>query len=421
MTATTSVPLFDLVLCISQAVDLVSPVLVNHHRRVGYITLALAEELKLSAEERKQLALAAILHDIGGLTRKSREDALAFEYEAVHGHAQQGYALLKSFAPFVPSASYVRFHHVSWANGAGAESGGEAVPMGSHVLHLADRVAVMLQPQEHPLRQVERIRGEIQLHSGAKFAPRLVEAFHSLATKEYFWLDAATSSLETLLKKEAGWGTMTLNDDELLEMSMLFRRLIDFRSRFTHTHSSGVAACAEALARWALFSERERRTMRLAGYLHDLGKLSVPAEVLEKPAKLTPEEFCIIRGHTYHTDRVLYPISALETARIWGALHHERLDGAGYPFHLRGSELTVGSRIMAVVDVFVALTEDRPYRKGMTRDETLGVLQKMAEGGGLDPDIVALLKREFDGINTARVAAQADASQEYRQFQEDSD
>ncbi len=420
MSATMAVPMFDLVLCISQAVDLVSPLLVNHHKRVGYITLALAEELKLPPEQRKQLALAAILHDIGGLTRKAREDALAFDFESVHGHAQQGYALLKSFTPLAPSAHCVRFHHLSWADGAGVECGGQQVPLGSHVLHLADRVAVLLHSEEHPLKQVERIRGEIEQHSGSKFAPKVVEAFSSLAAKECFWLDAAAASLEALLRQESSWGTMTLNDEELLEMSMLFRRLIDFRSRFTHTHSGGVAACAEALAKWALFSERERRTMRLAGYLHDLGKLSVPAEILEKPAKLTKEEFCVVRGHTYHTDRVLYPINALETARIWGALHHERLDGAGYPFHLRGSDLTVGSRIMAVADVFVALTEDRPYRKGMTRDEALGVLQKQVEGRALDPDIVALLQREYEEINATRVAAQEAATQEYHQFREDS-
>ena len=151
-----------------------------------------------------------------------------------------------------------------------------------------------------------------------------------------------------------------------------------------------------------------------------LGKLSVPAEILEKPAKLTEEEFCVVRGHAYFTDRILYPISALEMVRVWGALHHERLDGAGYPFHLRGSDIPVGSRIMAVADVFVALMEDRPYRKGMTRDEALAVLQTQATGGALDPEVIALLNRHFDDINSARIAAQSDTSHEYLQFLEDS-
>ena len=199
-------------------------------------------------------------------------------------------------------------------------------------------------------------------------------------------------------------------------MSKLFSYIIDFRSRFTATHSSGVAASSEALSRLVGFSERECRMMRIAGHLHDLGKLAVPAEILEKPAKLTEDEFNIIRSHTFYTYRILEPIGDLDVINTWGSFHHERLDGSGYPFHHKAQDLSLGSRIMAVADVFTAITEDRPYRKEMPSERALQVLQQMADSSALDSNIVSLLRVHFDEINSSRIAAQAGASKEYQEF-----
>jgi HD-GYP domain-containing protein (c-di-GMP phosphodiesterase class II) len=274
---------------------------------------------------------------------------------------------------------------------------------------------VLINRQREVLGQVTGILERIEQHSGKLFMPELVNTFKSLSQKEYIWLDIASPSIGSTLLRTVRLPTIELDVNGLLSLAKLFSHVIDFRSRFTATHSSGVAATAELLAKLAGFSERECQMMKVAGYLHDLGKLAVPAEILEKPAKLTVAEFNVIRSHTFHTYRTLEALSDLDIINTWASFHHERLDGSGYPFHLTGQDLSSGARIMAVADTFTAITEDRPYRRGMTSDAALQVLQQMADNSALDPSIVSLLKLHFDEVDSARASAQAAAVKEYEQ------
>ena len=136
--------------------------------------------------------------------------------------------------------------------------------------------------------------------------------------------------------------------------------------------------------------------MLVAGYLHDLGKLAVNNAILEKPGQLDDEEFNSIKSHPFYTYRTLQVIKEFETINTWAALHHERLDGSGYPFHLTAEDIPLGSRIIAMADVFTAITEDRPYRKGMDRDEVLGVMSGMVAGKKLCPNVFQLLADHFE-------------------------
>jgi HD-GYP domain-containing protein (c-di-GMP phosphodiesterase class II) len=174
-----------------------------------------------------------------------------------------------------------------------------------------------------------------------------------------------------------------------------------------------VTAVAATLAQLFGFSEDECQMMQVAGYLHDLGKLAVPEAILEKPGRLSPEEYCIIKAHTYYSFKILDTLSELEVINTWASYHHERLDGKGYPFCLQAENLSMGSRIMAVADVFTAITEDRPYRQALARPDALRVLYRMSQDKALDEDVVAVLQDRFDDINSVRMAAQADAAKEY--------
>jgi HD-GYP domain-containing protein (c-di-GMP phosphodiesterase class II) len=200
------------------------------------------------------------------------------------------------------------------------------------------------------------------------------------------------------------------------EIAKIFCRIVDFRSRFTSTHTAGVAAVARELARRMCFSGKACRQMLVAGYLHDLGKVAVPNAILNKPGKLDPDEFDVIRAHTYHTYHILSTIGGFEEIAIWAAFHHERLDGKGYPFHVRGEDIPLGSRIMCVADVFTAVTENRPYRKGTGRNETLPILQNMARSGSLDDNVVGVLTENYDEIDRMRSDAQEISASEYSDF-----
>jgi len=416
----TKLMLLDLVMCLSDVVDLVAPAVANHHKQVAYIAFCLGRELGFSMKQRTDLVLAGALHDIGALSLKDKIDVLRFEDNGFFKHADLSYSLLKMFEPLSGIADIVRFHHVSWSDMGKYESKGIIVPMDSHILHLADRVSVLIDKRKEILGQVSVICKKIEKQSGEMFMPEIVDAFMRLSVKENFWFQVASQSISSLLIREIrqypNQMEIEMDAEALLGVSRLFSKIIDFRSHYTSTHSSGVAASAEALARLAGFSDQECQMMKVAGYLHDLGKLAVPTEILEKPAKLTKKEINIIRSHTFHTCNTLHSIHDFAMINTWASSHHERLSGDGYPFHIKAKDLSLGSRIMAVADVFTAITEDRPYRKGMPDEKALQVLQDMADNSLLDPGVVSLLRLHFEEINSLRIAAQKASNEDYKQF-----
>jgi HD-GYP domain-containing protein (c-di-GMP phosphodiesterase class II) len=408
------VDLRDLVLCLSRAMDLVSPAVAEHHRRVAYLSTMLARELGLPAEEARELATAAALHDAGALSLRERLETLRFELDSPWKHSEFGYRLLKTFTPFAGVATLVRYHHLPWDDGRGASADGHPVPRGSHLLHLADRVTVLVKSRSNILGQTRRIRCLIEEGAGRKFVPEHVEAFRSLSEKESLWFDFSYGSAG---QTETGSpSSFELDLTGLESLGKLISHIIDFRSRFTATHSSGVAATAGALAGLCGFPEEGRLMMRVAGRLHDLGKLAVPSEMINKPSKLFRSEFNVMKSHTFYTYRILEPLGELRTINTWASYHHERMDGRGYPFRVGAKELSLGSRVMAAADVFTALTEDRPYRKGFPRERVTRVLSHMAQSEKLDPEVVSILLAKYEEMDAARREAQREAEEEYEAF-----
>ncbi|MDD2472324.1 MAG: HD domain-containing protein [Dehalococcoidales bacterium] len=407
--------MFALVMSLTNTVDLVNPALSGHHAQVAFIAGNLAEEMGMDASAVKQLVLAGALHDIGATSLPDRTNFLEFELNAPHRHAFMGSRLLDGFQPTAELSNLIRYHHVEWNQGKGAFFKDNPVPAGSHILHLADRVAVQIDKKQPVLGQVENILKRINQFSGSKFNPEMVEALFHLSKKESFWLDLVSSKIPQQMESKFQFDTLNIDAGETLGLAEIFRKIIDYRSSFTANHSAGVAATSTALAKLAHFSEHECRMMYIAGLLHDLGKLAVPTEILEKEGKLTADDFAIMRSHTYHTYRALEPIKPLKTVNEWASFHHERLDGNGYPFHITGPQLSLGSRIMAVADVSTALLEDRPYRAGMAQDEATRILERMSKDA-IDGDIVNILKANFEEVNSQRIIAQTESGKEYRKY-----
>ncbi len=407
------ITLFDLAMCLSDAMDLISPALVNHHKEVAFLAAHIGGQMGLPDEDQADLVMAGALHDIGALSLKERVNSLDFEIKEPVLHSTKGAALLGSFKPLSHLAPIVRWHHRAWDKGRGASVRGAAVPLASHILHCADRIAVSMKKSQPILEQTSGIVARIRARAPSRFHPRVVEAFCDLAGKEYFWLDAMSSTVYRVLRQKVRPRSLYLDLDHLNDLALFFSRIIDFRSAFTAAHSCGVAASAEALAKCAGFCRRECDLMRIAGFLHDLGKLAVPSEILEKPGSLTAHEFAIVRSHTYHTFRILDTLEDFDTINSWGAFHHERLNGKGYPFHHTGDTLSVGSRIMCVADVFTALSENRPYRAGMPLPEALSIVNGMAQRASLDPAVVSMLVANLSDVNAARLSAQRASSVAY--------
>jgi len=402
------VPLHRLILSLSEALDHVHPRVVDHQQRVAYIATNIARQLGIRGTDLLNLFNAAALHDIGLIGVENRIRALGWHrVETVAWHAEVGYELLKDHPILGPTALPIRYHHIVWADGAGAESDTGPVPLESHILALADHIEMSINRTRPILHQMAAILQEVTEGAGPKYHPDCVRAFTEVAGPEAFWLDLVYERIYSILMKQVDWPMLTLDEGAVGPIAEIFARIVDGSSPWTAVHTAGVTASAVALAERFNFSPRELHLMRAAGYLHDLGKLSVPVQILDKAGALTQDERDIIRGHTYHTFRILDTIGGMPQVAEWAAFHHERLDGKGYPFRHDARSLTLGSRIMSVADVFTALAEDRPYRAHMGPAESRGILDRLVSDGSLDGDVVAIVERDYEAIDARRREEQA--------------
>jgi len=321
------------------------------------------------------------------------------DLEGLDWHGEIGYELLRDNEFFADAAPIIRHHHIAWNDGRGAEKDGRPVQLASHILALADYVDRYTQKDVPILHQAEGLIESIIDGRGEVFHPDCVDAFLSASEPQAFWLDVASNRIYSILSDEIDWPTLTIDEDAVAGIAHVFGRVADGLSPWTGTHSAGVATTAVALAERMHFSPREITLMRAAGYLHDLGKISVPSEILDKQGKPTAAEWAILQGHAYYTFRILDTIGGMPQVSEWAAFHHERLDGKGYPFHHTAKDLTLGARIMAVADTTTALLEDRPYRKKMSDQKAIEILNKFVADGALDGDVLDVLLRDFGPIH----------------------
>lgn len=180
------------------------------------------------------------------------------------------------------------------------------------------------------------------------------------------------------------------SDVDTDRIASAFADIVDAKSPWTGRHSQRVAAIGERLARRLGLSGARLRDLRLGALLHDLGKLGVPNLILDKPAPLTPDEFETVKRHPQLSKRILEPIALFADVAEIAACHHERLDGKGYFRGLSGDALGLSARIVAVADVFEALTADRPYRRPMSEEAAL-TLMRQSSGDHLATEVIAAL------------------------------
>ena len=415
-----NIPLIDVALGFSGAIDLISPQITNHQKRVSYIAYSISTEMGIKQDEKRQILLAGLLHDCGAIHDWEKLEALRFDFGTNamerQNHGIRGWKLLRDFEDLKAAADIIRFHHVYWDERNSGPGENTPIPLGSHIIHLADRIDVLVDRNCEILQQRILIGNKIQNTSVKMFMPDAVEAFLNLSSREYFWFDLVNPFIDEMLRKFTGDYMVTVDIKKLLSLAGIFNKIIDFRSSFTAAHSIGVAECATILAKKMNFSKEDVRMMNVAGLLHDLGKLAVPIEILEKNGPLSVNEFNIMKTHTFYSYRILERIPQLEKINEWASYHHEKIDGSGYPFGLDQKELSLGSRIMAVSDVFTALTEARPYRQALSVMEAIGIINGMVKDKHLDGDVFSELKRHIEEINQLKLNAQGSVLAKHKEF-----
>ncbi len=230
-----------------------------------------------------------------------------------------------------------------------------------------------------------------------------------VSTQDYdFWDDSALNSFAKVMAKrhsqlginfeealvEQFQNENILSQNHLIEVVTSLASAIDAKDEYTKDHSSSVSRYSVALARAINLSEKEIERIKLGALLHDIGKIGIPEDVLTKPSKLTDEEFKIIQQHpTIGVEKILEPNPLLHDLIPIVKYHHERWDGEGYPCKLKGEEIPLAARIVAVADTYHALISDRPYRKGLDIEKACSILEEGA-GSQWDKELV----RQFIAI-----------------------
>lgn len=402
-----------LVFALSETMDLASPALRQHQLRTAYVCWRMGQAAGLGPDRLMRLFTAAALHDIGALAPEEKVRLHEQETTQYESHCAWGEYLFNRVPRLAGAAPVIRHHHTPWPGLDGRID----VPdlLDAQILHLADRLERSIRRAGFILHQEEGLRKAMGALAGPVIHPDVVSLFMACSGPTGFWLDLVSPGLAAQMLREGPLRSESMDFEELKGVSELFSIIIDFRSGFTATHSAGVIASAQAIGAAAGLAGLDLDEVLLAANLHDIGKLVIQNEILEKGGALTLAEKQIMRQHPYVTFHLLNQVEGLEqVARIAG-YHHERPDGGGYPFGISGSGLDLPCRVMAVADVFTALAENRPYRSGLDRIQVGTTLQGCADRGWLDPDLAGLVIRNMGDVARVMAANQEVWRDRYRQ------
>ena len=268
-------------------------------------------------------------------------------------------------------------------DGRGEPNGlrGAEIPLAMRIVHVATDAAFqrLIGGTEHAVRVVRE-------RAGRAFDPAIA-ALLAREAGDLFGFDEAISAWDAALALEPR-PHLRLAGPRIERALAAMGDFTDLLSPCLVGHSAGVAGLAAAAAEGCGLGGPGVTAVRRAGFVHDLGRVAVPAYIWQKPAALTPDERERVRLHAYYTERLLARSPFLAALAPAAVSHHERLDGSGYHRGLTGATLALPARILAAADAYQAMTQPRPYRPAFTARQVADTLGELACGGGLAPDAV---------------------------------
>lgn len=393
------VDLRQVIYALSDALDLVGMNDFYHGKRVGLMAVEVSRYLGAGRAWHDELFDTGLLHDCGvSSTAVHQRLVEEMDWSGSQGHCERGFGLLENLPQLSHLAPAVLYHHTHWQDFARMDVDPE-VARKANLIFLVDRADALAAPHYGPdlLMFKDEIRNKLAAQSGAMFSPELVDAFMTASHADAFWLVLEPRHIQNFLGERLHGGQRRrISYTELRHMAMLFAYVVDAKSPYTAAHSLGVAKLARLLGELDGQDEETCDKLEIAGLMHDLGKLQVPDDILDKPGPLSEIELSVMHRHSFETYQILRRIPGLEDVAAWAAYHHETLDGAGYPYNLTGQGLPRPARLIAVADVFQAMAQNRPYRASVPPLQILDLLRDKAREGKLDGGAVELVGQHLD-------------------------
>ncbi len=371
---------------LSSSFDIVLNGLSAHTLRVAFIAVLISYELDFHKRNRTLLYLSSLLHDIGV---SESESSILFEIEnrnsdKLQHHALVGYEVLKMIPLFEDIALVVKDHHNIDTNN-----------IISKIIYFSDEIDVLLKKES--FYTTTRLNRKVYLLYKDKPSFReILDAFLKISKNDYFLITLSNvNEIKRYFNSHVEENIISLSIYDFSQIAKsLAETFIDKKSNFTLTHSRDVAVVSSAIAKKIGLSEKNYKTIEIAGFLHDIGKLFVPVNVLEYHGKLNEKDWLTMKSHAYYTYSFLKQIDLDEEIIHIASSHHEFLDGSGYPFGLDKSNLSIGAQILTVADIYSALRQERPYRKyAHTHEESIDILLEMANKGKVNKKLVKAMPK----------------------------
>ncbi|ABR35189.1 HD-GYP domain-containing protein [Clostridium beijerinckii] len=365
----------------------------NHGKRTAYISISIAKELGLNSKELHDVAALAMLHD-NGLSEYSLHEKLATKelknaalLEGVKEHCTIGESNIKNYPLLTNVKNIIKYHHERYDGTGFFRLRGEEIPLMSQIIAIADALEKTFDLQNNNHNMQNKVCEFVRNQENISFSSRIVKAFFKVTEEEKFWMNLENSFISIELEKRIPKHSLELSFEEIHGITNVLSKIIDSKSSYTQRHSQGLSEKAAIMTDFYNLEKEEKMKLIIAADLHDIGKLAVPNDLLDKPDKLSDEEFKIIMKHPEYTRLALQEIKGFEDITEWASNHHEKLNGKGYPFGMTDKELDFNSRLMTCLDIYQALTEERPYREGLSHEKAMEILKSMMDNGFIDTKI----------------------------------
>jgi HD-GYP domain-containing protein (c-di-GMP phosphodiesterase class II) len=388
----------QLIRAVAVALDIVEGELLgastHHGKRIAALSVAMGRYFGMDEDFLTSLATCALFHD-SALTEyiisEQRKNDPAMKLHCEHGQRNAEAFLLDRDV-----SGFVLYHHErADGNGPFGKKEGE-FPLGAEIIAIADMLDVTTHLQTVLPHALADIRKQVAEETGLSYTRRATEALLAVLDADMLSRLRDDSILETVERTIPPW-FMDIEDLSVFRIAELSAHIIDYKSVFTMRHSVQVANKAWLLGEYYNYDELSQAQLYLAASLHDLGKLATPTSILEKPGKLTDDEFAVIKDHVRLTQHILQDVSGFERVCAIASGHHEKLDGTGYHTGKDAYELSFDERIVACLDIYQAVSEARPYHAGRSHAETMPILYDMARRGLIDEHIV----KDLDAVMAA--------------------